>query len=100
MHNLTIVNDTVRNFYYLSKAAATVMLHGDGDSPMSGNTNISINGLTVPNTTASNLYIGASEAVNLGDVHFIDAYGIDYTLWKLWPGAVATCENVSFKSAE
>ena len=65
---------------------------------MNGNTNITINGLTIANTTASNLYIGASEAVSLGDVNFIQAYGIDYTLWESWPGAVATFENVSFKS--
>lgn len=69
VYNLTTVNNTVRNCNYLSKEAAAVMLHGDGDSPMSGNTNLRIHGLTIPNTTASNLYIGASEAVSLGDVH-------------------------------
>lgn len=87
MHKLTIINNTLRDCNYLSKAAAAVMLHGDGDNPMDGNTNITINGLTIANTTASNLYIGASEAVSLDDV------------WESWPGAVATFENVSFKGA-
>ena len=98
VHNLTVFNNTVHDCNYLNKAAAAVMLHGDGDNPMNGNTNVTIDGLTIANTTASNLYIGASEAVNLGKVDFVDAYSINYTLWESWPGAVATFENVSFKN--
>lgn len=98
VHNLTIVNNTVRDCNYLSKAAAAFMLRGDGENPMNDNNNITINALTIVNTAASNLNIGASEAVSLGDVDFIDAYGINYTLWESWPRTVTTFENVSFKS--
>ena len=98
VHNLTVINNTVHDCNYLNKAAAAVMLHGDGDNPMNGNTNITIDGLTIANTTASNLYIGASEAVNVGKMDFVDAYNINYTLWESWPGAVVTFQNVSFKS--
>lgn len=73
------------------------MLRGDGENPMNGNNDITINALTIVNTAASNLNIGASEAVSLGDVDFIDAYGINYTFWESWPRAVTTFENVSFK---
>ena len=85
VHNLTVINNTVHDCNYLNKAAAAVMLHGDGDNPMNGNTNITIDGLTIANTTASNLYLGASEAVSLGIINFVDAYSINYTLWESWP---------------
>lgn len=78
VHNLTIINNTIHNCNYLSKAAAAIMLHGDGHDPMHGNANIIIKGLAIANTTPSNLYMGASEAVSLGDVDFVDVYDIDY----------------------
>lgn len=55
-----------------------MMLHGDGDNTIIGNTNIVLDGLTIANTTVSYLYIGTSEGVSLGDVNYMDAY--DYTL--------------------
>ncbi len=95
-HNVSITNNTVRDCNYLSKAAAAVMVHGDGANPMNGNSNITIDGLGIEGVSASNLYIGASEGVVLGDVTFLNAFREDYTLWETWPGAVATFENVSF----
>ena len=96
VHNITIVNNTINSCNYISKAGAAFQLHGDGANPMNGNSNITIDGLRIENTTASNLYIGASEDVKLGNITFIDAYKSNYTLWETWPGAVATFENVSF----
>lgn len=98
VHNITLTNNTIRDCNYLSKAGSAFQLHGDGDNPMNGNTNITIQGLTIDNTTASNLYIGASEGVVLGDVTFEDVYQSNYTLWETWPGAVATFQNVTFES--
>ncbi len=65
---------------------------------MNGNSNVIIQGLKIDNTTASNLFIGASEAVSIGDVSFLDVYQSNYTLLETWPGSVATFENVSFES--
>ena len=97
VHNITITNNTIRDCNYISKAAAAFMLHGDGDNPMNGNSNITIQGLVVDNTTASNFYVGASEGVILRDIKFERAYQSNYTLWETWPGAIATFENVSFE---
>ncbi|KAI4195607.1 MAG: hypothetical protein LQ346_003385 [Caloplaca aetnensis] len=97
-HNVTIMNNTVRDCNYLSKAAAAVVIHGDGVNPTNGNSNITIGGLVIDGVSASNLYIGASEGVELGDVTFLNAFKENYTLWETWPGAVATFENVSFSA--
>ncbi|KAL8928841.1 MAG: hypothetical protein Q9208_001619 [Pyrenodesmia sp. 3 TL-2023] len=96
VRNVTIRNNTVRDCNYLSKAAAAVMVHGDGGNPTNGNSNITIDGLVIDGVSASNLYIGASEGVVLGDVTFLNAFKENYTLWESWPGSVATFENVSF----
>lgn len=80
----------------LSKATAAVMIHGDGGNPKNGNSNITIDGLVIDGASASNLYIGASEGVELGDVTFLNAFKGNYTIWESWPGSVATFENVSF----
>lgn len=92
MHKLTVVNNSVHDCNYLSKAAAAVMLYGDGDgdNPVNKYEHCYRQG-TILNTIASNLYIDDSEAVRLGDVKFIDVYDINHTL-------VATFENVNFKS--
>lgn len=98
VHNLTLTNNTIRDCNYISKAAAAFMLHGDGGNLMNGNSNVTIQGLTIDNTTASNMCIGASEAVSIGDVSFLDGYQSNYVLLETWPGSVATFENVSFES--
>ncbi|KAL8719505.1 MAG: hypothetical protein Q9225_003495 [Loekoesia sp. 1 TL-2023] len=100
VHNVTITNNTVRNCNYISKAAAAVMVHGDGSNPMNGNSNITIDQLTIEDVSASNLYIGASQGVELGDVTFLDAFKENYTLWEEWSGSVATFENVAFSSVK
>ncbi|KAI4144971.1 MAG: hypothetical protein L6R39_003961 [Caloplaca ligustica] len=96
VHNVTITNNTVRDCNYISKAAAAVMVHGDGNNAMNGNSNITIDGLVIDGVTATNLYVGASEGVELGDVMFLNTYRENYTLWEEWPGSVATFENVRF----
>ncbi|KAL8687798.1 MAG: hypothetical protein Q9218_006134 [Villophora microphyllina] len=98
VRNVTITNNTVRDCNYISKAAAAVMIHGDGDNSINGNSDVMIYGLVIDGVSASNLYIGASEGVVLGDVTFLNAYKENYTLWEEWPGSVATFENIGFKS--
>lgn len=66
--------------------------------PMNGDTNISIDGNTIMNTTASNLYPIANKEVSLGNVSFIESYDIDSTLRESWLGAVATSKNVRVES--
>ena len=98
MHNLTVVNNSVRECNYLSEVAAAVMLHGDGDNPVNQYERCPRQG-TILNTIAPNQYIDDSEAVRLCGVKFIDVYDISHTLWESWSAAVATTfENVSFKS--
>ncbi|KAL8833272.1 MAG: hypothetical protein Q9170_004375 [Blastenia crenularia] len=98
VHNVTIKNNTVRDCNYLNKAAAAVMVHGDGSNPMNGNSDITVDGLVIDGVSASNLYIGASEGVKLGSVTFLNTFRENYTLWEEWPGSVATFENVGFSS--
>ena len=100
VHNISIVNNTLRGCNYLSKAGAAFQLHGDGANDMHGNSNITISGLVVQDTTSSNLYIGASAGVNLGNLKLEDVYARDCELWEAWPGSVMTLENVSFKSVK
>ena len=73
------------------------MLHGDGDNPIKGNNNITIDGLTIRNTSASNFYVGATSGISIKNVVFenVFAAGEADQLWETWPGAVATFENVS-----
>ena len=73
------------------------MLHGDGSNPLTGNQNITINALTIRNTSASNFYMGATSGVSIKDVVFQNAFsaGEADQLWETWPAAVATFENVS-----
>lgn len=98
VHNITLRNNTIDTCNYISKAAAAFMLHGDGSNPINGNSNITIENLTIRNTTASNLYIGASENLSLSDITITDAFKKNYTLWETWPGSIATIENASFTS--
>ncbi|KAI4209384.1 MAG: hypothetical protein LQ351_007674 [Letrouitia transgressa] len=98
VHNISMTNNTVRECNYVNKAAAAVMVHGDGDNDVHGNSNITISGLTIEGTTASNLYIGATEGLRVGGVRFVDAFREEYELWESWPGAVATFENVAFEA--
>ncbi|KAI4126541.1 MAG: hypothetical protein LQ338_003697 [Usnochroma carphineum] len=100
VHNVTITNNTVRNCNYINKAAAAVMVHGDGDNPLNGNSNITIDGLVIDGVSATNLYLGASGGLKLGNMTFLNAYRENYTLWEEWPGSVATFENVSFSKVE
>lgn len=83
VHNLTLTNNTIRDCNYISKAAAAFMLHGDGGNLMNGNSNVTIQGLTIDNTTASNMYIGASEAVSIGDVSFWMDIRVIMCCWRL-----------------
>lgn len=95
--NIVITNNTIDSCNYINKASAAFMLHGDGDNPINGNRNVTINGLTIRNTSASNFYIGATTGVNVRNVVFQDVYanGPNDVLWENWPGAVSTFENVS-----
>ena len=97
VHNITIRNNTIRDCNFLSKAGAAFQLHGDGANDVHGNSNITISGLVIENTTASNFYIGASEGVQLGDLELKDVFRENYTLWESWPGAVVTVENARFE---
>jgi len=61
VHDVSITNNTVRDYNDLSKAGAAMMVHGAGNNSMAGDSNIMIRSLVVDNTTASSLYIGAAE---------------------------------------
>ena len=98
MHNISIINNTIRDCNYINFAGAAFQLHGDGDNAIGGSSKITVQGLTIENTTASKLYIGASEGVVLGNVTFKSVYQSKYTLAQQWPGSVATFQNVSFAS--
>lgn len=100
VHNISIINNTLRDCNYISKAGAAFQLHGDGVNDVHGNSNITISGLVIQNTTASNLYVGASEGLKLGNLKLDDVFAENYTLWETWPGSVITVENARFESVK
>ncbi|KAG7008539.1 hypothetical protein G7Y79_00005g016800 [Physcia stellaris] len=100
VHNISVVDNTLADCNYLSKAGAAFMLHGDGGGGERGNSNISIEGLVVQGTSASNVYLGASEGVRLGGLRLERVFQAEYQLWEEWPGAVVTLENVGIGSVK
>ena len=97
--NLTITDNVIDSCNYLDEATSAFQLHGDGENPIGGNANITIRGLTIRNTSASNFYVGATTGVSISNVVFQDVYQGPSVLWEYWSGAVATFENVSSSNA-
>ena len=100
MHNITVTNNMIRDANYLSKASAAFTIHGDSDSvePVGGNYDIYVDGLTIDNVTASNIFVGAATGVTLKNVTILNAFMENYTLWEAHPGAVVTFRNVKDSS--
>ena len=97
VHNVSVVDNELRDCNYLSKAGAAFMLHGEGDGGGRGNSNVSIEGLVIEGTSASNFYLGASQGVRLGGLRLERVFQEGYRLWEEWPRAVVTLENVGIE---
>ena len=95
VRNVSLINNVVDSCNYLDEATSAVMVHGDGDVPITGNNNVMIQGLRISNTSASNLYIGATTGLSISGVAFSTVFHGGPVLAETWPNAVATFENVS-----
>lgn len=101
VHNLIIKNNIVRDCNYLSLAGSAVQLHGEGspgakDLATGMNSNVTVDGLTIDDTSASNLLLEATDGVSIKNVKFENAYRRNYSLWEINPGALITINGVSF----
>ena len=100
--NVTVINNIVKDCNFLDRAAASIMLHGDGDSDVGGNTDVVFANNTVMGTTGANMYIGAASNVSLHGTTFREAYRSNYDLWESWPKSgrsIVTLENVTLSAA-
>ena len=98
MHNITLINNTIRDCGYLDKAGAAFDLHGDtgkeaqddpADPPMNGNSNIRISGLTISGTGGGgNFAVGGAENVHIRGVVIENLNTLNVTLWETFPAVV------------